>query len=68
MTTLAAKLDGGYGAAKYCKDANDPKSCRDLNTLEEVLLKSRDYDEQLDCLARLARHRQGRARAVPAAW
>src|SRR5436190_3143267 len=48
MTTLAAKLDGGYGAAKYCKDPKDATSCKDLTALEQVLLKSRDYDEQLD--------------------
>jgi len=36
MTTLAAKLDGGYGAAKYCKDEKDPASCRDLGKLEVI--------------------------------
>ena len=48
LAELAAKLEGLYGKGKYCKSATDPKSCRDLNDLSEVLSKSRNYDELLD--------------------
>src|SRR5438067_5220714 len=39
MTTLAARLEGYYGAAK-------DKKGRDLQELEKILQKSRNYDEQ----------------------
>ena len=49
MTTLAAKLDGEYGAAKWCKDEKDPKTCLDIGKIEEILQdKKRDYQAQLD--------------------
>lgn len=41
LTTLAARLEGHYGAAK------DPKG-RDLEELEKIISKSRNYDELLD--------------------
>jgi len=41
MTTLAARLEGHYGAAKDSKG-------RDLEALEKILDKSRSYDELLD--------------------
>ncbi len=48
LTQLRTKLEGTYGAGKYCKDANDPATCRDIGQLSEVLAKNRDYDAQLD--------------------
>ncbi|HET7845127.1 MAG TPA: M2 family metallopeptidase, partial [Xanthomonadales bacterium] len=48
LTAIATKLEGEYGAGKYCKDAGGKQECRDLGQLEEVLKTSRDYDAQLD--------------------
>ncbi len=44
LATLADKLEGIYGKGKYCKNGK----CRDLQELENVLRKSRNYDELLD--------------------
>lgn len=48
LTQIASKLEGMYGAGTYCKGEGDDKQCRQIGELEEVLRKSRDYDEQLD--------------------
>ncbi len=48
MTQLATKLEGDYGAAKYCKEIKGQTECKDLGQLSETLAKSRNYDEQLD--------------------
>lgn len=48
MTTLATKLEGAYGAGKYCRDGETGDQCRDLGKLSEVLAKHENYDEQLD--------------------
>ena len=48
LTQIATRMEGSYGAGKYCTDANDPGSCRQLGDLEQVLASSRDYDAQLD--------------------
>ncbi|WP_425602203.1 M2 family metallopeptidase [Luteimonas aquatica] len=47
LTAIATDLEGQYGAGTWCRDKSDPKSCRQLGDLEEVLRNSRDYDEQL---------------------
>ena len=48
LTQLATKLEGAYGAGKYCTDPAKPDTCRDLGQLSTVLASSRDYDAQLD--------------------
>lgn len=48
LTRLATKLEGEYGAGKYCIDPAKPESCRDLGALSAVLANSRDYDAQLE--------------------
>ncbi|KAG1254134.1 hypothetical protein G6F68_011006 [Rhizopus microsporus] len=48
LPQIATRMEGSYGAGKYCTDANDPNSCRQLGELEQVLARSRDYDKQLD--------------------
>ncbi len=48
FTELAAKMEATYGAGKYCKDAAKPETCRNIDALSKVLVKSRNYDEQLD--------------------
>jgi len=49
MTSLAARLEGHYGAAK---DAQG----RDLEDLSKIVERSRDYDELLDALLGVYRH------------
>jgi len=48
LTQLATKMEGMYGAGKYCTDASKPETCRDLGELSSTLANSRDYDAQLD--------------------
>ena len=48
LTALASKMEGDYGAGTYCRGEGDQKQCRQLGELEQVLARSRDYDEQLD--------------------
>ena len=48
ITQLRTRLEGAYGAGKFCKDAEDPASCRDIGQLSEVLAKNRDYAAQLE--------------------
>ena len=45
LTRLGTKLEGAYGAGKYCKEGGE---CRDLGQLEDVLKSNRDYAAQLD--------------------
>ncbi|HUS24443.1 MAG TPA: M2 family metallopeptidase [Candidatus Binatia bacterium] len=48
LTAIGTRLQAEYGAGKYCRDAADEKSCRNLDQLSKVLAKSRDYGELLD--------------------
>jgi len=48
LTQIATKLEGHYGAAKYCKGEGQAQVCRDLGELEDVLKSNRDYATQLD--------------------
>ncbi|GHH57379.1 M2 family metallopeptidase [[Pseudomonas] boreopolis] len=48
LTTIAARMEGDYGAGTYCKGEGEARQCRQLGELERVLASSRDYDEQLD--------------------
>jgi peptidyl-dipeptidase A len=48
LTGIASKMEGDYGAGTYCKGEGDARQCRQLGELEQVLARSRDYDEQLD--------------------
>jgi peptidyl-dipeptidase A len=48
LTAIATKMEGMYGAGRYCRDGESGDQCRDLVVLSEVLAKSRDYDAQLD--------------------
>ncbi len=45
LAQVLTDMEGQYGAGKYCDDAGE---CRELQELEAVLAKSRDYDELLD--------------------
>lgn len=48
LAGLASKMEGAYGAASYCTGEGDARHCRQLGELEDVLRRSRDYDQQLD--------------------
>lgn len=48
LTKIATKMEGDYGAGKYCTGEGDKQQCRDLGELSEVLASSRDYQAQLD--------------------
>ena len=48
LTAIATRMEGAYGKGAYCTGEGPAKRCRQLGDLEEVLAKSRDYDEQLD--------------------
>ena len=43
LTALASKMEGMYGAAKYCPQG--PESCKDQIELTRILAESRDYAE-----------------------
>lgn len=45
LAQVLTEMEGQYGAGEYCNDAGD---CRQLQALEKVIGKSRDYDELLD--------------------
>jgi len=46
LAKLAAKLEGLYGAAKYCPSG--PESCKDQGQLVNIMATSRKYDDLLD--------------------
>ncbi|MCR6687413.1 M2 family metallopeptidase [Pseudoxanthomonas sp.] len=48
LTTIAARMEGAYGAGSYCTGEGATRTCRQLGELEDVLRSSRDYDAQLD--------------------
>ncbi len=43
LTGLTSKMEGMYGAAKYCPSG--PDSCKDQGALTDILATSRNYDE-----------------------
>ncbi|MEQ9561298.1 MAG: M2 family metallopeptidase, partial [Woeseiaceae bacterium] len=45
LARITTELAGLYGAGKYCPD--DGRECMALGELEDILAKSRDYDENL---------------------
>lgn len=48
LASLGSKLGAAYGAGKYCKNPNDPKTCKNLNELSETLATSRDWNANLE--------------------
>lgn len=44
LTTIMSKLRSMYGTGQYCKG----QDCRDLEKLQEIMSRSRDYAELLD--------------------
>lgn len=48
LTEIASRLNAAYGSGKSCKDASDPKTCRNLDDLSKVLAEKRDWDLDLE--------------------
>jgi peptidyl-dipeptidase A len=52
LTTIASKMEGSYGSAKYCPPGKQKEggadSCLDQGKLVEIMADSRDYDKLLD--------------------
>ena len=48
LAALSSRLNAAYGAGKYCKDAQDEKSCRNLNQLSETMASNRDWNINLE--------------------
>ncbi len=47
LAELGAKMEGIYGKGKHCTNPSQPKTCRDLGQLSDVLGESRNYNELL---------------------
>jgi len=48
LAAISTKMEGLYGAGKYCKGEGKAQVCQNLGDLSKILRESRDYDEQLD--------------------
>ena len=50
LTRIGAKLNGDYGAGKYCPDKGNASTCLDIGKIEDILAdtKGKSYEEQLD--------------------
>lgn len=49
LTTVATKMVGDYGSAKYCSQQDGNEECRQIGALSQVLADPKSsYDEQLD--------------------
>lgn len=49
LTTIATKMVGDYGSAKYCSQHDGNEECRQIGALSQVLADPKSsYDEQLD--------------------
>jgi peptidyl-dipeptidase A len=48
LTHIASRMEGRYGAGRYCTGDGAAKRCRDIGQLSAVLAHSRDYNAQLE--------------------
>lgn len=50
LTQITSRMGATYGAGKYCTDAKDPETCKDIGQVSEVLANTgkSTYDQQLD--------------------
>ena len=53
LTEIATRMEGMYGAGKFCKDEKDPSTCRNLDQLSKVLAEptKHSYDELTEAWA-----------------
>ena len=42
LTTIAARMDGAYGRAKWCPDPKDSSTCLDEQTIIQIMANNRD--------------------------
>ncbi|HEX6216193.1 MAG TPA: M2 family metallopeptidase, partial [Vicinamibacterales bacterium] len=42
LTTIAARMDGAYGRAKWCQDPKDAGTCLDEQTIIQIMANNRD--------------------------
>src|SRR5688572_8348845 len=42
LTTIAARMDGAYGRAKWCQDPKDSSTCLDEQTIIQIMATNRD--------------------------
>jgi peptidyl-dipeptidase A len=42
LTTIAARMDGAYGRAKWCQDPKDSSTCLDEQTIIQIMANNRD--------------------------
>jgi peptidyl-dipeptidase A len=49
LTQIASRLGATYGSGKFCTDATNPESCKDIGQLSDVLADTAhsSYDQQL---------------------
>jgi peptidyl-dipeptidase A len=42
LTTIMARLEAAYGTGKWCKDAEKPETCLNIDQITEIMAASRD--------------------------
>lgn len=45
LATILARMEGEYGAGKYCVTKNGKEQCRNIDELSATIARSRNYDE-----------------------
>jgi peptidyl-dipeptidase A len=50
LTKIGTKLNGDYGAGKYCPDKANPAGCLDIGKIEDILADTanKSYEQQLE--------------------
>jgi len=50
LTRIGTKLNGDYGAGKYCPEPKNPASCMQIGQIEDILADTehKTYEQQLD--------------------
>ena len=51
LATIMARMEGDYGAGKYCVTKNGKEDCRNIDQLSVTIAKSRNYDELAEAWA-----------------
>ena len=51
LATIMARMEGDYGAGKYCVTKNGKEECRNIDQLAATIAKSRNYDELTEAWA-----------------
>jgi len=51
LATIMARMEGDYGAGKYCVTKNGKEECRNIDQLSATIAHSRNYDELTEAWA-----------------